>query len=267
VERSVRQLAGLIALLLLYSTPSSAERPPTRFDLKLGAFAPRLDTSLRLDSANGMVGVELDLEGGFNLSDFEVVPVVSADYWISKKHGLNLFAFDLSRNSTGESTVEFRFGDKVFPANVPLSVRMDTQVIAFTYSYKFFNSAKRSFGLNAGFNVNRIDAGIATETGVSIEESGSVTAPLPVLGVNGHVVIAGKWHFYGTVGVFGLTYLDYSGVLSTLSAGFFHQTFKNVGFGIGYYGFRIRIDSENEDFLGRFEYSYAGPTGYLTVRF
>ena len=95
----------------------------------------------------------------------------------------------------------------------------------------------------------------------------SPTAPLPTIGVNGHVMLSKKWRFYGTLGLVALSYDQYDGVLTSLSGGFLHQTFKNVGFGVGYYGFNIGIDSENEDLLGRVRYGYNGVVGYLNLRF
>ena len=162
---------------------------------------PRLDTNIRVDDSAGNVGVEIDFEENLNLDDVQVVPVVGFEWHIKKKHGLTLVWFDLERESTGESTIEIRFGDEVFPANVPLDVRFDTEVIALTYAYKFFNNKQRSFGINFGININEIAAGIAvTGGGPSASESAKVTAPLPTLGVNGHVMLSKKWKFSGTVG-------------------------------------------------------------------
>lgn len=263
-----RVLTGTI-LVLATVLPALAERAPHRFEANLGVFAPQLDTNIRLDGSGGLVGVELDFEENFNLSKTEVVPVLLFDWWISKKHGLNLTYFDLSRSSSGESTISFRFGNQVFPANVPLDVRFDTNVVALTYSYKFFHDERRSFGLNVGFNVNGIDTGIRATTtgGPEIQESASATAPLPVLGVNGHVMLSKKWKFYGTIGIFGLSYDHYDGSLSSISAGFIHHTFRNVGFGVGLYGFNVDIDSENEDFLGKITYGYNGVIAYINLRF
>ena len=54
-----RRIATLLFALLL-AAPLLAEAPPRRFDISLGAFSPRLSTLVRLDSANGLVGAELD---------------------------------------------------------------------------------------------------------------------------------------------------------------------------------------------------------------
>ena len=252
----------------LASTPVLAERPPYRFEFHLGAFVPTLDTQVRLDAAGGQAGVEVDFEDNLNLDNSTVVPLVQADLWLSKKHGLSLVGFDLSRESDGPSTITFRFGDTEFPADVPLKVQFDTAVVALTYSYKFFNNEQRSFGLNVGFNVNEIKVGVATlDDRIGLEESAQATAPLPTIGVNGHVMLGKKWRFYGTLGFFALSYDVYDGVLTSLSGGFLHQTFKNVGFGVGYYGFTIGIDSEDEDLLGRVRYRYDGAVAYLSLRF
>ena len=226
-----------------------------------------MTTNIRLDATAVDVGVELDFEDNLNLDDVTVVPIVGVDWFIKKKHGLNLIYFDLQRESNGQSTVSFRFGDETFPANVPLAIQFDTEVIALTYAYKFFNNSKRSFGLNFGINVNNIKAGIRTTTGgPTLSESGKATAPLPTLGVNGHVALSRKWAFSGTLGLFALSFDQYDGLLASMQAAFLHDTFKNVGFGVGYNGFLVRVDSEDEDFLGRIKYGYNGLTAFLTFR-
>ena len=264
----MKRVIVLVVFAMLVSAPAFAERPPYRFEFNLGAFVPTMDTQIRLDSADGTAGVEVDFEDNLNLDNSKVVPLGQADFWFAKKHGLTFLFFDLSRQSDGPSDITFRLGDTEFPAELPLSVRFDTKVLALTYSYKFFNNERRSFGFNIGFNVNEISLEVASlEDAVSLEESAEATAPLPTIGVNGHVMLSKKWRFYGTLGVFALSYDQYEGVLTSLSGGFLHQTFKNVGFGVGYYGFNIGVDSENEDLLGRVRYGYNGVVGYLNLRF
>lgn len=264
----MKRIIILVLLAIVASAPAFAERPPYRFEFNLGAYVPSLDTKIRLDSSDGRLGVEVDFEDNLNLENSTVVPLGQADFWVSKKHGLTLIGFDLSRESSGPSNITFRLGDTEFPADVPLKVRFDTGVLALTYSYKFFNNEKRSFGFNVGFNINEISLGVATLDDVlDLEESAEATAPLPTLGVNGHVMLSKKWKFYGTVGVFALSYEQYDGTLTSISGGFIHHTFKNVGFGVGLYGFNIGVDSEDEDLLGSVKYRYDGAVGYLNLRF
>jgi len=264
----MKRIIILVILVVLASAPVFAERPPYRFEFNLGAFVPSMDTQVRLDSADGQAGVEVDFEDNLNLDNSKVVPLLQADFWFSKKHGVSLIGFDLSRESTGPSTITFRFGGTEFPADLPLKIQFDTRVLALTYSYKFFNNEQRSFGLNVGFNINDISVGIASlDDQLGLEESAEATAPLPTIGVNGHVMLGKKWRFYGTLGVFALSYDVYDGALTSLSGGFLHQTFKNVGFGVGYYGFNVAVDSEDEDLLGRVRYRYDGVVAYLNLRF
>jgi hypothetical protein len=264
----VKRVIVLVILAVLASAPAFAERPPYRFEFHLGAYVPTMDTNVRLDGSGGEVGVEVDFEDNLNLENSTVVPLGQADFWVSKKHGLSFVYYDLSRESSGPSDITFRLGDTEFPAELPLKVRFDTKVLALTYVYKFFNNEKRSFGFNLGLNVNEISIGVATlDDAIGLEESAEATAPLPTIGVNGHVMLSKKWRFYGTLGLFALSYDQYDGVLTSLSGGFLHQTFKNVGFGVGYYGFNIGIDSENEKLLGSVKYGYNGVVGYLNLRF
>ena len=264
----MKRVIVLFMFVVLASAPAFAERPPYRFEFNLGAYVPSMDTKIRVDSAGGNLGVEVDFEDNLNLENSKVVPLGQADFWVSKKHGFSLIGFDLSRESSGPSSITFRVGDTEFPADVPLKVSFDTTVLALTYSYKFFNNEKRSFGLNVGFNVNEISMEIATtDDAQSLKESANATAPLPTFGVNGHVMLSKKWKFYGTVGIFALSYEQYAGALTSISAGFIHHTFKNVGFGVGYYGFNINVESEDESLLGQVKYGYNGAVGYLNLRF
>jgi len=266
-----RSLACIVSLILasVLAGPAIAEPPPVRFEVSLGAYVPQLTTNIRLDGAGGQIGTELDFEDNFNLDDTKLVPIVGFDWNIKKKHGLNLVWFDLQRESNGDSTITFFFGNESFPVGVPLHVRFDTEVLALTYAYKFFNNKQRSFGMNFGLNINEITAGIRVTDGSPSppSETGEVTAPLPTIGVTGHVMLSRKWEFTGALGLFALSIDDFDGVLTALQASFLHRTFKNVGFGIGYNGFNVRVDSENEDFRGRIKYGYNGVTAFLNLRF
>ena len=121
--------------------------------------------------------------------------------------------------------------------------------------------------MNFGLNVNELKASMAVVGGPDpISESSEVTAPLPTIGVHGHVMLSRKWKFFGTIGVFAASVGDHEGLLTGAVTGFTHETFKHVGFGIGYTGFKIRIESEDEDFLGKIKVSYGGVNDYVSFR-
>ncbi len=82
--------------------------------------------------------------------------------------------------------------------------------------------------------------------GISDEEDSSefsdVTAPLPVLGLSGSWEFAPKWSLYGRLQIFRLEVGDYDGSIDHLAIRLEHQTFRHVGFGLGYDFFELDID-------------------------
>lgn len=60
---------------------------------------------------------------------------------------------------------------------------------------------------------------------------------------------------------------DFSGDLTDLGVNLQYQAFKNLGIGAGYQYFNIDVRADSSDWNGKVDYTYQGPSIFLTVNF
>jgi hypothetical protein len=267
-------LPAVAALLLLTGIGDALgqERPAwrddplgNRFVLGAGLFGPRLDTVVRLDSSTGLRGTEIDFESTLGMDDNDLLPLVLGYYRVAKNHRINFQYFRLDRHGNSVSDVPIRFGDVIFPANLPLSSFFNVDVYSLSYSYSLIHDEKKELAFNVGLQFQDIEMGITGNLGPGfIAEEADVVAPLPTFGGTFDYAISDKWIFTSLVGVFALE-IDlgddskFSGEILQINTGVAYKAFKNVAFALQYNYFRVDVDVDDTDWMGSLKYEYRGP--------
>jgi hypothetical protein len=275
-------LLAVAAFLLLIGIGDALaqERPAWRDDplgsqfvLGVGLFGPRLDTKVRLDSSTGLIGTEIDFESTLGMDDNDLLPLVLGYYRVAKKHRINFQYFRLDRHGNSVSDAPIRFGDVIFPANLPLSSFFNVDVYSFGYSYSLIHDEKKELAFNVGLQFQDIEMGIAGNLGPGfIREDADVVAPLPTFGGTFDYAISDKWIFTSLVGVFALE-IDFgddskfSGEILQINTGVAYKAFKNVAFALQYNYFRVDVDVDDSDWMGSLKYEYRGPVLAIAVYF
>ncbi len=166
-----------------------------------------------------------------------------------------------------------RFGDVIFPANLPLSSFFNVDVYSLGYSYSFLHDEKKELAFNVGLQFQDIEMGISGNLGPGfITEEADVVAPLPTFGGSFDYAISDKWIFTSLVGVFALE-IDlgddskFSGEILQINTGVAYKAFKNVAFALQYNYFRVDVDVDDPDWMGSLKYEYRGPVLAIAVYF
>ena len=275
-------LPAVAAFLLLTGIGDALaqERPAWRDDplgsqfvFGAGLFGPRLDTKVRLDSSTGLTGTEIDFESTLGMDDKDRLPLVLGFYRVAKKHRINFQYFRLDRHGNSVSDVPIRFGDVIFPANLPLSSFFNVDVYSLSYSYSLIHDEKKELAFNVGLQFQDIEMGISGNLGPGlIAEETDVVAPLPTFGVTFDYAISDKWIFTSLVGVFALEIdlgddTTFSGEILQINTGVAYKAFKNVAFALQYNYFRVDVDVDDPDWMGSLKYEYRGPVLAIAVFF
>ncbi len=244
-----------------------------RFVLGAGPFWARLDTQVRLDSSDGRTGTVIDFESTLGMDENDRLPMMLGYYRVAKNHRLAFGYFRLNRNGAAVSDAPIRFGDVIFPANLPLSSYFDVEVVALSYAYSLIHDKKKELAFNIGLQIQDIETGISGNLGPSIiREDADVVAPLPTFGGSFDYAISDKWIFTSLVGVFALE-IDlgddstFSGEILQINTGVAYKAFKNVAFALQYNYFRVDVNVDDPDWLGSLEYEYRGPVLAIAVYF
>ena len=99
-----------------------------RFVLGVGLYAPKLDTQIRRDSSNGMLGTLIDFESTLGMDDKDRLPLLLGYYRLAKKHRINFGYFRLNRRGISTNQGAIRFGDITFPGFLPLESYFNVDV-------------------------------------------------------------------------------------------------------------------------------------------
>jgi len=244
-----------------------------RFVLGAGPFWARLDTQVRLDSSSGQIGTAIDFESTLGMDENDVLPLILGYYRVAKKHRIAFQHFRLNRNGVSVSDAPIRFGDVIFPANLPLSSYFDVDVYAFSYAYSLIHDEKKELAFNIGLQFQDIETGISGNLGPGIiREDADVVAPLPTFGGSFDYAFNEKWLFTSLLGVFAIELdlgddTEFAGEIVQFNAGVVYKAFKNVGLSLQYNYFRVDVDVDDPDWMGFLKYEYRGPVLAVVVYF
>lgn len=256
----------LSSATLSFSAPAAELGNWERFAVNVGGFVSDRDTTIRLDSSGGLLGTELDFEDDLGLDEDQDVARIDGFWRYGKRSRIDFSFYELDRSSTGFATFNFRFGDQVFTVGTPLRTELDFQIIKAAYTYSFVRNTKVDVGITAGLHVMDFNASITALNTGDFDE-GDSTAPLPVIGARVAYQIMPKLIFSASTEWFGIEVDDYEGRFLDTKITIEHNTFKNVGFGVGFNSSNFDIESEDSDAEGEFEIDYDGWLIYAKAYF
>lgn len=234
-----------------------------KINIVVAAYLPNVDTSTRVDSHEGRVGAVIDFEEDLNLDDNESLPAISFEYHFTKKLGLELAYFDLSRSSERRIQETINFGDETFNVNELLKSKFSVDIYRLALNYDFWMSEKWQLGTGFGFHITRFDVGLSAPER-DVETSIDKTAPLPYLSLDLGYALSSKWHLGSHVEIMSIDLGSIEGSMLNAYVGIeyaINPTFS-TGFAYNTYNLSAESDSLGDDLEGEFEYQYSGPLLY-----
>lgn len=266
---------ALLAPLSVHAEEAIHPKLDARFYLDIGAYLPSIDTTLRVDRADGS-GTLIDLEDDLDYDDSTVLPYGMMNFRLGERWHIEAEYFAIDRDKTAVIDRDIQIGDEIFEADVTVKSNFDTDVYRLGVGYSFMKRPSTELGATLGVHVTTFDFSIRTE-GVFdlVSEKVETFAPLPTLGVYGYHAFSPKWLLQGRADVFSLDYDDYSGSLINLNLGLEYQVARHLGLGAGYRYVDLELTSEktltagsaSDDFRGEFNYHYSGPTLYMSFSY
>ena len=197
---------------------------------------------------------------------------------ITPTHHLRFLYFDNSVTRKRVIDEDIAFGDDVFHAGGEVKAKTSLKIGELAYEYAFIRQP--TFELAGSFGVHWVDtslrlSGDATVTdsnGNSSEVSGatktgSVSAPLPVLGIRAGWVVAPQIYLDAQGQYFQAKINGIDGHLTDLRAGATWMFSQNFGVGIGYNRFTAHMKTDKDNFDGRLRVGYSGFQAFLTGAF
>jgi hypothetical protein len=243
------------------------------FHVSLGTFVVNTDTTLRLDGDAGEQGKPIDWEKNFGEGDVNRFRLDG--YWrFADRHKLRALVFSTSREGLRTIDEEIDWGGETFPVNATVDGKFEFSIYEVAYEYAFMR--RENYELAASIGVHYADyeaslAAAATGSGAAanarIEKSGSVGAPLPVLGIRGTWSLSQAFSIDASGQYFALTYGDFDGNLQDYRVLLNWQPKSWLGLGVGYDHFSFNVNVDSSNFRGKMDWAYHGPMIFYSASF
>ncbi len=254
------------------SSQYKAEVPWETFNLNLGVFFSAIDSNVGLGLNN--VGIDVDVEEALGLDTSTTAFRIDAlwRFTDNKRHRFDFSWFDIKRDSTKVLEKDIEIGDEVFPIGTTLESTLNLKILKASYTYSFFQDDRFDFGVSVGLFVIPIEYDIKSTTGLR-QETDSITAPLPVIGLKGDFAITPKLFLKTYIDLFYLEYDNYEGKIWNSHIAIEYNVFKNVGFGLGFNHLEVEVEAhKNTDvpgvnFNGNINFLYTGVMIYTKIYF
>ena len=148
-----------------------------------------------------------------------------------------------------------------------MRTQFDTDIYEVGVRYSFLQNEHLDMAASVSSFWVALEAGIETEAGGGIAESADADAPAPAVGLDMAWKVVPSVTLSLNGKYFSLDIEDIEGDLINYGARLQWDLMRFMAIGVGYEYFELDVDSENEDFLGQFNFEYTGPQAYTTLRF
>ena len=275
-------LAVCALLAAAFSSGAQAQAGPaqTLLDGKLvgnlGGFIVGTDTKANL---NGSTANNPDVDFDRTFGDSDNTRIRADLLWrVTPSHHLRFLYFDDSTSRRRVIDEDIAWGDHTFTAGGEVRSKNSFKIYELAYEYAFIRQP--SFELNGTFGVHWMDmsiklsgdAIITDEDGNTTSVSGSgkkgsVSAPLPVLGLRAGWVVAPNVYLDAQAQYFKAKVNGYDGRVTDLRASATWMFSPGFGVGLGYNRFTTKVDVEKTAFNGAARLSYSGLQLFVTGTF
>ena len=208
------------AVILAVAPPAEAQRDfePLfdKFNLRLEGSLVQMTTEIRLDSEMLGRGTTLSFEDDLNLDDAKLIPSLTFEWQIARRHKLGVRWQDISRDSNAQALEEITWGDEIIPVDADIALGFDITQYFVDYTYYPWVKERWAAGFGLGVRVMEVSATLDwSAAGGEIEGSGSTdaegTGPLPYLYFEYRRLLSDHWRFKAGLGWLAVEFDDIDG--------------------------------------------------------
>jgi hypothetical protein len=243
----MRRYVAILTLVFVFSiaVPAAAQGvyDPLfdRFNFKLEGSFVNLSTAIRLDSEFLGEGTELRFEDDLGLSAGEVVPSLSFEWQVGRRHRLGVRWQDIDRSSTAQALTEIQWGDEIIPIEANIGLAFDITTYAVDYTYYPWIKERWAGGFGIGFRVLNITTVLEVEE-IELDEQVNVSAPIPYINFEYRRILGEHWRMKAGLGWLDVTIGDISGSQYIGRLAFEYITDRRWGFGASINLSTINVD-------------------------
>lgn len=249
------------------------------YKLAIGASINNFDTSLSINSRDGTIDKEIDLEDQLGFDQRVRLMWARGDWRLADRHKLSLAYTQIDRSSSLTSQKDFELDGNTILAGANLSSSVKTHVFDIGYIYVFYKRPNIELGVTAGLYWMNSLAEVAGSGTVILEgddeenfdtsfsSNQRLIAPLPLLGITADYALNEKWIVRGTARFFSITINDIDGYLLNLNLVAEYSFSKHFGAGASASLFDVRVDHHGVVTENSLNYEYIGALGYVVIKY
>ena len=245
---------------------------PARWDFGIGGFLPNISTTATLSGPLGHA-TSINLERRLGLAANTQTIDLLAGYRIATHHVVSLEFFSFGRSANRTLTDSLVINDSVYHAGAKIDLNAKIQYYGFTYRYYIWRRQRWELGTGLGIDMMNLNfsfgvKGNAGNQSDSLKTAGSITAPVPLLGIYFDWEMWRKIYLRGQLQALFLSYQQYSGGVRDRRIAVEWTPWTNYGFGLGWHYVGLDI-KRNGSAGGYIEASYGiqGLSAYVTAHF
>jgi hypothetical protein len=241
-----------------------------KFYVWAGVFYPNMNTSLRIDSANGPIGTEIGLENDLDLQEDLGVFRIDGLVQLTENSQLAVTYTAMKRERRFTLEKDIVFGNRTFESGSNVGYEFNVDYVGATYRYNFFNERNWNAGLSGGLRGVFINTSLDGQlNNMNFKETAKITAPAILFGVHGSAYLTPRLLARYSLEVFFLSIDDIKINILESNASVHYYIFKNVGLGLAYSTNNYRIQNVPlwGDSDGKVDFNFGGLNMYLTSRF
>ncbi len=261
-----------VLTLMLIGTLAHAEDylSPTdeRVRLSLGVMRVSTNTSMRLDSSQGLPGTPVDAEDTFGLDKSDFEPKFQAMVRVGERHRLRFDYFSLDRTGQTTLTAPVVFRDVVFQTGDPVDTTMNLRSLGISYEYSFIHREKFEVAATIGINDTDISAHsrVSTQTR-HIDQREDQAGPFPTIGLDATYVLSKRFYFDARAQYFKLIVDQLDGSLTFYEFAALYRLRPNIAFALGYNSVKANLTSRQTKNAGFFDFDTKGPEFFVRIAF
>jgi hypothetical protein len=241
--------------------------PYDRFVARIGgAYVFNTDTEIRADRTDGILGSSIDLGRDLDVEEESWNPRADITWRFAPNHALELGYYAFEHEGSRPISRDLNFRDQTFTTGTSVDTTWEVELMRLEYLYSFYRNDKVDLGVGIGaYGLGTEASLVAPVLGQS--QTADVLAPLPVGAFRLDYNINSKLKFITAVDLFFINQGDYEGSLTDVRFLLEHQTFKHLGFGIGFDRTAIDVEAANEDWTGSITSNWNSALAYAAFKF
>ncbi len=250
------------------STQDVAKHPllADKFWIEAGVYFPT--KSIKIGANASLPEDEIDFNETFGIDDSQTTYLFNFEWRWNKNWRLTAETFAVNNSSRATLKKDLVFNEITFQEGTNVGAGFNFSLYRVFVGRLISSGQKHSLG--AGLGVHALDVGAFVEGEIksdnpdlngSFRRSGvNALVPLPNIGAWYHWAPTEKWAFIARVDWFGISIDQYSGGLWDLAPGVRYQFIKNFGIGLDYRFFLLNAKVDNDNWKGKFDMDFSGPS-------